>query len=147
MEPSKILQRANKSVCANPHCRDNKNLIFAPSFVSAYFGYAIDEQVVRKVCKACYESAESHQNQLMNLLLSKQSLALHCPKKLNSQVEVISIDEDDTEIVEEDQQVESPEELEVNEDLGLFVNNLMEKYNFSDQLEATIEKMGMYWYT
>ena len=134
------------AVCANPNCRADTNLnIIAPSFVKAYYGLAIEEQIVRKVCQACYESADSHQNHLLHLLLSNQSLASGPKKSNNNQVEVLSIDDDeDTEMVEK-HRVEPPEEeLEVDENFELFVNSIMKKYNFNDQLEASIEKLGMY---
>lgn len=117
--------------------------MIAPSFVKAYYGLAIEGIIVRKVCEACYESAEGHQNQLVAMLLSKQSIALHGPKKPNNQVQVVSLDDDeDAETVEE--HVEPSEELEVEEDFELFVQNIMEKYKFNDQLESSIQKLGMH---
>ena len=139
MEQSGSLSKMLTVICANPNCESKKDLQIAPYFVSAYFSLPIDPNgnTIKRVCKTCFGVAEDHQRILVQLLKEKQSI-LKGPKKPKNQT--VSID--DEELVE--QEVESPEEVEIEENIEVYVPSVMKKYQFQIQLDASIKNLGKF---
>jgi hypothetical protein len=138
MEPSESDQHTKmfNAICANPHCRAKKDLKVARYFVCAYYSLPVDSHIIKRVCQPCYESAEKHQNHLVELLKSKKSIYTDGLKKPKNQMVTI----DDEEVVEE--LVKPVEAIEVEDDIDIFVHSLMTKYQFQDQLGASIKQLG-----
>ena len=139
MEPSHSDQCNTKmfnAICGNPNCRAKKDLKIAPYFVCAYYSLPVDSHIVKRVCHPCYEAAEAHQNQLVELLKSKKSIYSDGIKKPKNQMVTI----DDEEVVEE--RVVPVEDIEVEDEIDIFVHSLMTKYHFQEQLDASIKQLG-----
>ena len=126
-------------ICANPNCEAKKDLQIAPYFVSAYFSLPIDPngKTIKRVCKKCFGIAEDNQQMLVQLLKEKKSIFTGPRKPKNQTVSI-----DDEELVE--QEVESPEEVEIEENIEVYVQNVMKKYQFQIQLDASIKNLGKF---
>ncbi|XP_057377390.1 histone-lysine N-methyltransferase SETDB1-like isoform X2 [Daphnia carinata] len=108
------------------------NLGLAPYFVRAYF--SLDTGKSRRVCKKCFEEAENHQIALVNLLSEHKSI-VSGPKRPKNGIEIIDLDAEDVNAESDEEPEECPEEVEITVDVEQFVESVMEKYQFSKQLQ------------
>lgn len=133
----RLMNKLHLKMCSNPDCGSTENLRLAPYFVCAYFSIAVERYGARRVCQRCYRDAENHQNVLLKMLCDHKSIVLG-PKKPKNEMVTID-DEDNTE-----ESIESPEEVEIEGDTDNFINYLIQKYRFRDQIDASLKHLGKY---
>ncbi|XP_045036410.1 histone-lysine N-methyltransferase SETDB1 isoform X2 [Daphnia magna] len=134
----KLVNKLHMKMCSNPDCGSTENLQIAPYFVCAYFGLKVETHSVRRVCQRCFRDAETHQNVLLKMLYDHKSIALG-PKKPKNQM--VTIDDEDY----SEESIESLEEVEVEGDIDQFVDHLMEKYRFKQQVDASYKHLEQRW--
>lgn len=132
---SKCDSKATRKICSNPDCGSKTNLRTAPYFVCAYFGVLVERCGIRRVCQRCYKEAENHQNVLVKMLRDHKSIVLG-PKKPKNHM--VTIDDEEC----SDESIESPEEVEIEEDIEELVKHLSQKYKFEQQVDASIKHLG-----
>lgn len=108
------------------------NLQVAPYFVCAYF--SLETSKLRRICLKCFEEAENHQKVLVNLLSEHKSV-VSGPKKPKNEIEIVDLDADDGNAESDEELEQCQEEVELTEDVEQFVESIMEKYQFSKQLQ------------
>lgn len=127
--------KVTRKICSNPECGSKTNLRTAPYFVCAYFGVLVERSSIRRVCQRCYKEAENHQNILVKMLRDHKSIVLG-PKKPKNHM--VTIDDEEC----SDESIESPEEVEIEEDIEGLVKHLSQEYKFEQQVDASIKHLG-----
>lgn len=122
-------------MCSNPECGKKDNLCAAPYFVCAYYGIHIEKRM-KRVCQKCYREAENHQDILVKMLGNNKSIILGPKKPKNL---LITIDDEDG---GDEELFVNPEEVEIEEDIDDLVNYLVQKYNFQEQVDASLKYLG-----
>lgn len=106
----------------------------APYFVCAFF--RLETNRVTRVCNKCYGEAENHQSALVNLLADNKSI-FSGPSKPTNEVEIVDLDDDDDDDNDSPEELEEcQEEVEMEDNVDSVVKDVMEKYQFREQLDA-----------
>lgn len=132
----KLLSQVAIQLCANPECGAKNDLQRAPHFVCAYFGLPVEKQKSRRVCKVCFQQAENHQNELVQLLKEHKPIVLGPKTPQNHMVTI-----DDEESLDEAGVID--EEVEIEGDIKELVESIMASYQFEKQIEASAKHLGM----
>ena len=126
---------AIQRVCANPSCETQSDLLRAPNYVCAY--YEVSEKK-RKVCLSCLKEAQQHQDNLVNLV--RQGKCVFLGPKLQHNNASSTVDLEDDEI--NDRDGKSCEEVEIDIDETAFLQKMMKKHHFTDQVESSVKHLG-----
>ena len=126
---------AIQRVCANPSCETQSDLVRAPNYVCAY--YEVSEKK-RKVCLSCLKEAQQHQDNLVNLV--RQGKCVFLGPKLQHNNASSTVDLEDDEI--NDRDGKSCEEVEIDIDETAFLQKMMKKHHFTDQVESSVKHLG-----
>jgi hypothetical protein len=121
--------------CANPSCETQSDLVRAPNYVCAY--YEVSEKN-RKVCLSCLKEAQQHQDILVNLVRQRKCVFLGPKLQRNYAATTVTIEDDEI----NDSDGKSCEEVEIDIDETSYLQKMMKKHHFTDQVESSVKHLG-----
>jgi hypothetical protein len=126
---------AIQRVCANPTCETKSDLVRAPNYVCAY--YDVSEKK-RKVCISCLKEAQQHQDVLVNLVRQRKCVFLGPKRQHNYAATTVTLEDDEI----NDSDEKSCEEIEIDIDETVYLQKMMKKHHFTDQVESSVKHLG-----
>ncbi len=132
---TKFIQLETGRPCDNPNCSTRTGLRPALQHVRTYF--YLPDVAGLKVCATCQAEADEYQDAMVERIRRGESVFSQ-PKRPQGAVLVAAVD-DDPPVKEEPTDTEM---LEVEEDVDQFIQAMMKKYRFEEQVDAAVDHLS-----